>query len=164
MNTNSYSDELLLQRFIDGEPKCFDELVAKYQSTVFSLCINLLGDTVSVSSIVSDIFVELSRRVKQCQSVPFETLVHRVTYDLALSKMMFDFLPSTKNTQCDADNFVKHIESSTGKENGSGYWLSLCEVETNKFELDEIKEMKAVCYTISANNIDVDNEINPDLS
>ena len=91
MDNSCYSDELLVQQFMDGDNQSFDKLIAKYQVLVFSLCLNLLGSEDLAGALVKEVFVEISRRVKENRDTPFEVLVHRVTYDLALSKMVLGF-------------------------------------------------------------------------
>lgn len=91
MNNNCNADEVLVKRFMEGDNQSFDQLINKYQVLVFSLCFNLLEDEESAAALVKEIFVEISRQVKDVHDISFETLVHRVTYDLALSKMMNGF-------------------------------------------------------------------------
>ena len=110
MDKNCIADEVLVKRFREGDNQSFDQLINKYQVLVFSLCLNLLEDEESAGALVKDIFVEISRQVKDTHSVSFETLVHRVTYDLALSKMMFGFLFDDDSLPYSADSCYSDIK------------------------------------------------------
>ena len=154
MNIANYSDEVLLSRFREGDAKSFDELIGRYQVMAFSLALNLLGNQAHASEVVKEVFVELSRRVKKESNTSFELLVHRATYDLALSWMMFGFAstdtfgiqgvaesPSPDEATASASNIV-------GTEHSSESCLfNFTGDLTESLEPDALENMQAIGFT-----------------
>ncbi len=153
METNSYTDELLVKRFLDGDSHSFDELISKYQVLVFSLAVNLLGSEERAAEVVKEVFVELSRKIKRECCASFETLVHRTTYDLSLNKMMMCF--------GDADPFDENNsaeqQSSVVAEQGSKCWFSFGEPLPEILGPNALNTMPVIGYispSIIADSID----------
>lgn len=70
-----------------------DAAVARYSDLVFSLCENLLNDVSLAQQTVADVFAALNAHSdvyanSAVESDEFQREVHRVTYDIALARMI----------------------------------------------------------------------------
>lgn|GEM_PF-7078177 len=87
----------LVSTFLDESGESFLKLIARYEVQVFALAMNLLGQELAAQQVVERVFVDLHRelRILQAQRTPdhsddFNLLVHRLTYDHALSMLVAD--------------------------------------------------------------------------
>src|SRR4030067_3153551 len=63
MTMNEASDRLLVQRTRGGDVNAFGELVQRYQTSVFSVCYRLLGDSAEAEDLAQEAFLRAFRRL-----------------------------------------------------------------------------------------------------
>lgn len=54
-------DMLLVRRFVAGDESAFDELVARYQSYVFNICLNMVGNRSDAEDVAQEVFIAIHK-------------------------------------------------------------------------------------------------------
>lgn len=70
------------------DAECFEEIISRYELTVFSLAMHLTGDLSAAAQVVEEVFLRISRLPDYSADEDMETLIHRCTYDSALSHLL----------------------------------------------------------------------------
>ncbi|MCB0323291.1 MAG: hypothetical protein KDD69_06935 [Bdellovibrionales bacterium] len=69
---------------VAGEEVTLEEIVGRYEVTVFTLAMHLTGDEEAARQVTIDVFVRLSHEGHRHREQPLDALMHRYTYDAAL--------------------------------------------------------------------------------
>ena len=70
----------LVKRFQDGEERAFDELVLRYQDTVFRICLRFFRDYEEARDCAQDTFVRVYRSIGRFRfESKFSTWLYRIT-------------------------------------------------------------------------------------
>ena len=74
------SDEVLVQRFKNGDRRAFSELIDRHQNRVYSLCYRWMGNQQAAEEVTQEVFVSLFRSLERFRGdSKFSTWLHRVT-------------------------------------------------------------------------------------
>ena len=74
------SDEVLVQRFKNGDRSAFSELVDRHQHRVYSLCFRWMGNQQAAEEVAQDVFVSLFRALGRFRGeAKFSTWLYRIT-------------------------------------------------------------------------------------
>jgi RNA polymerase sigma-70 factor (ECF subfamily) len=88
MAMDEASDRLLVQRTRGGDVNAFGELVQRYQTSVFSVCYRLLGDSAEAENLAQDAFLRAFRRLGSYdEGRPFGPWMRRVAANLCLNAL-----------------------------------------------------------------------------
>jgi RNA polymerase sigma-70 factor (ECF subfamily) len=88
MAMNEASDRLLVQRTRGGDVNAFGELVQRYQTSVFSVCYRLLGDSAEAEDLAQEAFLRAFRRLASFDvERPFGPWMRRVAANLCLNTL-----------------------------------------------------------------------------
>jgi RNA polymerase sigma-70 factor (ECF subfamily) len=78
-------DEALIEALKCGDDSAFNELVARYRSMVFSLCLRLTGDPDDADDCAQETFVKLYRSIRTFKgNSQFSTWLYRIAYNTSL--------------------------------------------------------------------------------
>jgi RNA polymerase sigma-70 factor, ECF subfamily len=58
------ADLVFIERFLDGETKGFDELVVRYQSLIYNICLQMLGNSADAEDATQEIFVAIFKGLR----------------------------------------------------------------------------------------------------
>ncbi len=64
-----------------------EELIYHYESLVFQMALSLTGDEDIAADVVEEVFVQIHDEGINLQTIESEIIIHRLTYDAALSKL-----------------------------------------------------------------------------
>lgn len=80
-------DVVLVRRFLAGEESAFDELVSRYQSYVYNVCLHMLGHAADAEDAAQDVFVAVYKGLPgfRMQS-KVATWVYRVAVNKCISR------------------------------------------------------------------------------
>lgn len=74
------SDEVLIQRFKNGDRSAFSELIDRHQGRVYGLCFRWLGNQQAAEEVAQEVFVSLFRSLERFRGdSKFSTWLYRVT-------------------------------------------------------------------------------------
>jgi RNA polymerase sigma-70 factor, ECF subfamily len=81
-------DRELIDRFVQGDRACFDELVKKYQKLVFNVCAKMLRDYQEALDVAQDIFLKLFESLKDFRhEAKFSTYLYTVTLNACRNRL-----------------------------------------------------------------------------
>lgn len=122
------SDEELVKAFLDGDDGAFEELVNRYESTIYSMAYRMLGDRSEASDVCQEVFLLLLRKLHSFRGeAKFSTWLYRVTLNacrdharrnrqhLSLSESPAEDLPELEERLADTksdspDDEVERVE------------------------------------------------------
>jgi RNA polymerase sigma-70 factor (ECF subfamily) len=79
------SDYSLAQRASVGDVLCFEELYARHNRRVFSLCLRMTGNTSEAEDLAQEVFIQLYRKIGSFRGESaFTTWLHRLTVNQVL--------------------------------------------------------------------------------
>jgi RNA polymerase sigma-70 factor (ECF subfamily) len=79
------SDYSLAQRASTGDVLCFEELYARHNRRVFSLCLRMTGNTSEAEDLAQEVFIQLYRKIGSFRGESaFTTWLHRLTVNQVL--------------------------------------------------------------------------------
>ena len=85
-SANQISDEALLNRMQAGDEAACEELVRRYQSRIYSLVYNMVGNREDAEDLVQDIFVRAFRNIGTFQGRSrFYTWLYRIAINLTIN-------------------------------------------------------------------------------
>lgn len=91
---NSSEDITKISEFVSGSDKSFAELVNKYQNSLFSLCLRMLGNQAEAEDIVQDTFlrfmtyVRSGRKIEKCGSWLYTVALNQCRKSLKRRKVV----------------------------------------------------------------------------
>lgn len=90
MEESSISDELLVQRVLDGQEEAFGVLVSRYQNRVFSLVHRIVNIPEEVEDVAQEVFVTLYRSLSGFRGeCAFSTWLYRVTVNHCKNRLKY---------------------------------------------------------------------------
>ena len=98
------SDEVLVQRFKNGDRSAFSELVDRHQHRVYSLCFRWMGNQQAAEEVAQDVFVSLFRALGRFRGeAKFSTWLYRITVNHCKNKRLYqDRRAHSKHDSMDA--------------------------------------------------------------
>jgi RNA polymerase sigma-70 factor (ECF subfamily) len=110
------SDEVLVQRFKNGDRSAFSELVDRHQHRVYSLCYRWMGNQQAAEEVAQDVFVSLFRSLDRFRGdAKFSTWLYRVTVNHCKNQKLYrNRRAHGRHESLDSapeDGFVRQIES-----------------------------------------------------
>jgi RNA polymerase sigma-70 factor, ECF subfamily len=73
-------DELLVRRFLEGDPAAFDTLIKRHETRIYNVCLRILGNREDARDAAQDAFLTALRKLDQFRGdAAFTTWMHRVT-------------------------------------------------------------------------------------
>ena len=92
-------DKKLIQRCLKGEEKAFEELLGKYRTSVFSICLRMVRNRSTAEDIAEDVFVKVFSALDRYDpTYPFASWLHRITSNLCI-----DYLRKEKDRAISLD-------------------------------------------------------------
>ncbi len=86
----NYGDNELVERFVGGERRAFDEIVVRYQARVYSLCYRWLGESEVAEEVAQDVFVALFRALPTFRGeASLSTFVFKVAINHCRNKRLY---------------------------------------------------------------------------
>ncbi|MFN8388965.1 MAG: hypothetical protein U0136_01595 [Bdellovibrionota bacterium] len=88
MGVGNSSEKEILGRFLTGSEVGFEELVTRYESKIYSLCLNLTRNEADSEAVLSDVFCKaLDELHTVCESnISLSNYLYRTTIELASEK------------------------------------------------------------------------------
>jgi RNA polymerase sigma-70 factor (ECF subfamily) len=110
------SDEVLVQRFKNGDRSAFSELVDRHQNRVYGLCFRWMGNQQAAEEVAQDVFVSLFRSLERFRGdAKFSTWLYRVTVNHCKNQKNYrNRRAHGRHESLDSapeDGFVRQIES-----------------------------------------------------
>ena len=85
---SSMTDSQVVQRFLDGEPRAFGELVDRYDSRLLNFVYRTVGDRERAQDLVQETFVRVYRHLHRFdQSKKFSTWIYTIAGNLAKNEL-----------------------------------------------------------------------------
>ena len=85
---SSMNDSQVVQRFLDGEPRAFGELVDRYDSRLLNFVYRTVGDRERAQDLVQETFVRVYRHLHRFdQSKKFSTWIYTIAGNLAKNEL-----------------------------------------------------------------------------
>lgn len=79
-------DLVLVRRFIAGEERAFDDLVARYQSYVYNVCLHMLSNPTDAEDIAQEVFVAIHKALPKFRMhSKVSTWIYRITINKCIS-------------------------------------------------------------------------------
>ena len=100
------SDEVLVQRFKNGDRSAFSELVDRHQNRVYSLCFRWMGNRQAAEEVAQDVFVSLFRALGRFRGeAKFSTWLYRITVNHCKNQRLYqDRRAHSKHDSMDAQH------------------------------------------------------------
>lgn len=77
--TTEDTDLMLVRRFLDGETRGFDEIAVRYQSFVYNICLNMLGNRADAEDAVQETFVAVFKGLRHFKArSALSTWIYRI--------------------------------------------------------------------------------------
>jgi RNA polymerase sigma factor (sigma-70 family) len=81
-------DRELIERFVQGDKACFDELVKRYQKLVFNVCAKMLFNYEETLDVAQDIFLKLYESLKNFRhEAKFSTYLYTITLNSCRNRL-----------------------------------------------------------------------------
>jgi RNA polymerase sigma factor (sigma-70 family) len=78
-------DKNLIQRCLKGEEKAFEQLLGKYRTSVFSICLRMVRNRSTAEDIAEEVFVKVFSALDRYDpTFPFASWLHRITSNLCI--------------------------------------------------------------------------------
>ncbi len=85
---SSMNDSQVVQRFLDGEPRAFGELVDRYDNRLLNFVYRTVGDRERAQDLVQETFVRVYRHLHRFdQSKKFSTWIYTIAGNLAKNEL-----------------------------------------------------------------------------
>lgn len=65
-----------------------DELLCRYEVTVFTLAMHLTSDETAARQVTIEVFLRMTKEARKFAAEPLDSLIHRFTYDASLSALL----------------------------------------------------------------------------
>jgi RNA polymerase sigma-70 factor (ECF subfamily) len=81
-------DDVLIQRFVAGDGRAFDQIVARYERRVYSIALRMCGDPDDARDVTQDVFVSALRALRRFRGdAQLSTWLHRVAVNSSLDSL-----------------------------------------------------------------------------
>jgi len=81
-------DAVVVQAFLDGQPRAFDELVARYQARLLNFIYRTVGDRERAEDLVQEVFIRVYRHLHRFdQTKKFSTWAYTIASNLAKNEL-----------------------------------------------------------------------------
>lgn len=85
MDIEQLSDELLIQRIVNGEDQLYRELIIRYQSRVYAVACKVANHSKDAEDVAQEVFIQIFRSLSQYKGdSSFSTWIYRITMNKAL--------------------------------------------------------------------------------
>jgi hypothetical protein len=76
------------ERVVIRDGLSLEDILSRYETTVFTLAMHLTNDEVASKQVTIDVFIRLTLESRDYEAEPLDSLIHRFTYDAALSALL----------------------------------------------------------------------------
>ena len=73
---------------VAGEEVLLEDIVGRYEVTVYTLAMHLLGDEELAKQVVIDVFIRFSQEAHHHSEKHLDEIIHRFSYDSALNHLV----------------------------------------------------------------------------
>jgi RNA polymerase sigma-70 factor (ECF subfamily) len=81
----SDEDKILIERCLKGDEKAFEELLRKYRSSVFSICLRMVRNSTTAEDIAQEVFIKVFSALNRYDpAYPFSSWLNRITSNLCI--------------------------------------------------------------------------------
>ena len=78
-------DAILVERCLEGDEKAFEELLTKYRSPVFSICLRMVKNHSDAEDLAQEVFIRTFNVLDRYNSLyPFSSWLYRITSNLCI--------------------------------------------------------------------------------
>jgi RNA polymerase sigma-70 factor (ECF subfamily) len=118
---SAQKDTLLIQAFMEGDSRAFDQLVLRHKDRVFNLCYGFFNDYQEANDIAQEIFIKVFKSIKKFrQESSFSTWLYRVAINTCKNRIKSLEYRFTKWRKSIDNPSTKEEESATMEiKNGS---------------------------------------------
>lgn len=82
------SDEFLARKTAESDMSAFEELMKKYEKSIFSLALKITGNRENAEEVAQDVFINVFRHIKNFKyNSSFKTWLYRIAVNAALMKL-----------------------------------------------------------------------------
>lgn len=82
------SDAAVVQKYLDGEPRAFTELVVRYQTRLLNFIYRTIGDRERAEDLVQEVFIRVHRHLHRFdQTKKFSTWIYTIASNLAKNEL-----------------------------------------------------------------------------
>lgn len=131
MSSNTLSDYELIQKFIDGDQSCFEQLIYRHKNKVFAYISMYVRDTTLVEDIFQDTFLKVLqslRKGKYQDDGKFLSWVMRIAHNLIIDHFRKEKqMNVVSNDDCDVDLFNSKQLADTNAED----WMVNRQIKKN---------------------------------
>ena len=87
MHKSDFTDETLLNKFLDGDISAFEEIVARYQKPVINFIYRMIGDFHEAEDLAQNVFIKLYKRADTFKgSSRLSTWLFSIAVNLCIDK------------------------------------------------------------------------------
>jgi len=85
-------DRILVDRFKNGDPSAFDEMVARYWNRIYSMVNQLLRNPQDAEEVTQDAFIRAHRGLARFRGdSSLATWLHRIAFNLSRNRHMYNY-------------------------------------------------------------------------
>jgi hypothetical protein len=88
MEIEKFIDEGWEPGIVAGDEVLLEDIVGRYEVTVFTLAMHLVSDEELAKQVVIEVFIRYSREAHKHHQEPLDAVIHRFTYDAALPRLL----------------------------------------------------------------------------
>lgn len=78
------SEEAIIKSILNGNVNEFEQLVKKYETFVFAICMNIIKDPLEAESIAQETFLQVFKSLKNYELKGFKTWISRIATNKAI--------------------------------------------------------------------------------
>jgi RNA polymerase sigma factor (sigma-70 family) len=84
----SDEDRILIERCLKGDEKAFEELLGKYRTSVYSICLRMVRNRTVAEDIAQEVFIKVFSALNRYDpTFPFSSWLNRITSNLCIDHL-----------------------------------------------------------------------------
>lgn len=164
MTTEKFEDLQIIDRFKNGDPSAFEDIVLKYQDKIYNLCRHMLGSAHDAEDAAQDVFLKAYQALTKFQpNASLYTWLYRIAVNTCIDyrrKPLFASLFSRSEEGDDVMIDSPSYEPSPerlyeSKEADRALWRSLAKISPKLRAAIVLKEVEGLSYEEIAKVLDI---------
>lgn len=116
MRVEKPSDTVLIERFVAGCERSFEELISRYETKAYNLAMRLTRNEQDAEEVLQDVFVTVYRKIDSFEGKSkFSSWLYRITVNAAFMKLR----KRKKHQAISIDEMLPQLESQASAQRGS---------------------------------------------